>query len=431
MEYSITSEPSLTLERKAAKTSEQDLYKRTRLSSSDMEALELFVADIAEISRSFGEKEQQRPLRAYARCYYSSSEYEEHVNQQEEIQLNDNLMGFLQIVPGDLVKIRKVQPRYTYAKKIVLEKISGNPNMGSYNVHDNELLGRIDGHPLWNGAIINFDDMHFRVASVEPKINDSDPLIATLQTEVITQSEQPKIFQISFHSCSLFIKLRQEYKRNLEALVSELKKNSVKITPEGFPDISQVSRENPYWNIQWSTDGAANGIKFDWLSNESTLNFKEDPQEIHASKKIAQLDDFLLTTVLPFLESAEEGEASSTLLAQSQMFVWSNHDTINILKKFKLRERTQGIEMESKDRISNITFLGQSYLAVLPPGYFETKIEPSLRRVAKYSQVEVQCSGPWTYNFNFVYSPPSLREFAESLRNCVKLCNAISLDIES
>jgi hypothetical protein len=428
----VTLEPSLTLERKAAKTPEQDLYKRTRLSRSDMEALELFVADIAEISRSIGEKEQQHALRAYARCYYGSPEYEEHIKQQEEIQLNDNLMGFLQIVPGDLVKIRKVQPPYTYAKKIVLEKISDNPNMGSYNVHDNELLGRIDGHPLWNRAIINFDDMHFRVASVEPKINDSDPLIATLQTEVITRSEQPKIFQINFHSCGLFIKLEQEYKRNLEALVSELKKKSVKITPEGFPgDIHQVSQENHHWNSQWSTDGAANGIKFDWTSKESTLNFKEDPQEIHGSKKISEIENFLLTTVLPFLESAEKGEASSTLLAQAQMFVWSNHDTINTLKKFKLRERAQGIEMESKDRISNIRFPGQSSLAVLPPRYFETKIEPSLQRVAKYSQVEVQCSGPWTYNFNFVYSPPSLREFAESLRNCVKLCNAISLDIES
>jgi hypothetical protein len=341
-------------------------------------------------------------------------------------------MGFLQIVPGDLVKVRKVQPPYTYAKKTVLEKISDNPNMGSYNVHDNELLGRIDGLPLWNGAIINFDDIHFRVASVEPKINDSDALIATLQTQVITQSEQPKIFQTNFHSCGLFIKLRQQYKRNLEALVGELKKKSVKVTPEGFPSqISQVSRENPYWNIQWSTDEAANKIKFDWSSKESSLDLKEDPQEIHASKKIAELDDFLLTTALPFIKSAEEGEASSTLLAQAQMFVWSNHDTINNLKKFKLRQRAQGIEMESKDRASNIRFPGQSYLAVLPPGYFETKIEPRLQRVAKYSQVEVRCFGPWTYDFNFVYSPCSLREFAESLRNCVKLCNAIALDIES
>jgi hypothetical protein len=44
-----------------------------------MEALELFVADIAEISRSVGEKEQQHSLRGYARCYYATPEYEEHI----------------------------------------------------------------------------------------------------------------------------------------------------------------------------------------------------------------------------------------------------------------------------------------------------------------------------------------------------------------
>jgi hypothetical protein len=192
---------SSIIERNASKSSSRDLYfKRTRLPRQDMEELCLSITQIAEISRSTGENKGQGGLKAYSRCYYCYPEEEAQIKELGEIQLDDNIMQFLQLNPGDRVKIQNTQTQYNYAHKVVFEKIIDKEASVQSPIHDRDILGRIDGFPLWKGAIIGFEDWRFRVIDIEPK-TDNSALIATLHNDAFVESEGKKVFSTHISTC--------------------------------------------------------------------------------------------------------------------------------------------------------------------------------------------------------------------------------------